>query len=272
MRVQVDLTSHLAGTPSIVQVEMDPQPNTTGQVVINGKYALPIVKGVEFPVTDASYVLPIDGGDVSSISFAHLLAMYPMFGTIYHNPLLTSTHVADLDLTATFKQYYPPAVDPVFLPTRAQTGRTFTLPEPGQMPTHTAILSQNLNTTPPHPGVLITQEINIGPYTLDDLGNPVGADEFLVYWKLYDFSVSDDINAEYGAAAGINAPAQRMVQEMDQEPTGFSVYISPDNGDHYCEVGLLEPVAFCSKTTKFRLAFTNTTRDKIFLANFAVLF
>lgn len=272
MRVQVDLSSHLGGTPSIVQVEMDPQPGADGAVVINGKYTLPIVKGVEFPIDSTSYILPINGGDVSSVSFAHLLASYPMFGTIYFNPLLTATSVDGLDLTATFKQYFPPAPDPVFFPTRAQTGRSSLLPEPGQMPTHTALLPANNLVTPSRPGVLISKEIDIGPYTLDDLGNPVGADEFLLYWKILDFSVTDDVSSSFGATAGLNTPAQRSVLEVDQEPSGFSAYISPDDGDHWCEAGLLEPVAFCAKTTKIRLAFTSTARSKIFLASFAVLF
>lgn len=272
MRVLVDLKSHVLGSPSIVQVEQDPQLGVAGQIVINGKYALPIMKDVEFPIDETSYILPVDGGDVSSISFAHLLAMYPMFGTVYYNPLLTATDVTELDLTATFKQYYPPDPIPVFLPTRAQTGRSNLLPNSGQLPTHTAILAANNTVTPPHPGMLITKEIDIGPYTLDSLGIPVGADEFMLYWKINSFWISEDISASFGLNAGTNSPAQRFIQEIDQEPSDFSAYISPDDGDHWSAAGLLEPISFGTKTTKIRLAFTNTARSKVFLAAFAVLF
>jgi hypothetical protein len=284
MRAVVDLFSHMTSTPLIVQVEQTPAAGSNSATTINGKYLLPIVKGAEFPIDSNSYVLDVggdvDGGDISSISYAYLLAMYPQFEHVYFNPLLTAAHVGELDLTTTFKEmnaappYGPsPPNDPIYYQVRAQTGRA--VGDAGQMPTHTALLPINNSLTPgsyPRPGLMITDEIDIGPYTLDSLGNPVGADQFLLYWKLYDFSVSSDVAADVGALAGHNDPAIRTVLETDQEPTGFSAYISPDNGDHWCEVGLLEPVAFCSKTTKVRLAFMNTSSSKVYIATYGVLF
>lgn len=265
MRVLVDLRSHVSGAPEITQVEQIP--NAGDGVAINGKYVLPIVPGAEFPIDAASYVLDgggdVDGEDVSSISFAHLLASYPQFGNIYFNPLLTAGHVGELDLA--FTTFHDP-VTGVDTPVRCQTGRDALL-NAGQMPTHTALLAQNDTGTNARPGLIVTDEIDISPYT-----GGVGADEFMIYWKLLDFSVSEDVRSDYGTTSGQNTPAFRQVYETDQEPSGFSVYITPDNGDHWCEVGLLEPVAFCAKTTGFRVAFRNENDYKIFLAHFAVLF
>jgi len=264
MRVLVDLSSHVAGVPAITQVERVPDPSVL--VPINGKYVLPVVPGAEFPITMSSYILDgagdVDGGDVSSISFAHLLASYPQFGRIYFNPLLTAANVGELDVTFSFS-------DPVTaadITPRLQTGRDALL-NAGQMPTHTALLPQNNLTTPVRPGLLVTDEIDISAYT-----GGVGADEFMVYWSLLGFTTSEDVCSDYGVTVGTNSPAIRYVQEVDQEPTGLSVYITPDNGSHWCEVGMLEPVAFCAKTTKFRVAFRNASSNKVYLANFAVLF
>lgn len=290
MRILVDLASHLSaplgGTPLITQVEQDPPTNVAGQTAINGRYSIPVPKGVSFPVDTSSYVLDgaglNDGGDVVSQAFAHLLAAYPMYGNIYFNPLLTSLDVDELDLTATFKDSTDPN-NPAYLPTRAQTGRAAG-PAAGNMPTHTAILAANtaapndpgtfvlIGGTPSHPGILVTDEIDIGPYTLDAYGNVVGTDDFVVYWKLYGFDVTQDVATDYGAFAGQNDPALRYILETDQEPPGFRVYISPDNGANWCETGLLEPVSFGAKTTSIRLAFRNDGAAKVYLAQFAVLF
>lgn len=292
MRVLVDLKSHVVAIqsgqgqqPDITQVEQVPE--IGDPTPINGRYVMPVIRGIDFPVDSSTYVLntqgQVDGGDIASITYSHLLSMFPMFGNVYFNPLLTPEHVDELDFTKTFKEVNLPPPDgpsppkqPVYFPVRVQSGRepisqSQTL-DPGQMPTHTALLAQNNRVKPPRPGMLITNEIDIGPYTLDGNGNQVGADDFMLYWKLYDFQVSADIAADYGVHAGQNDPAIRSIVEVDQEPTGFSAYISPDDGANWCEVGLLEPVAFCSKTTKIRVAFKNTGSAKVFIATFGVLF
>ena len=282
MRILVDLKTHLEGTPSITQVEKVPPQGVAGRTPINGRYAIPIIRGIDFPVDETSYVLDgagnVDGGDVSSISYAHLLAIYPQYGNIYLNPLLTADHVDELDLEATFKEvnlpppYGPsPPEEPVYYPVRMQTGRGPGAGE-GQMPTHTAVLAENETMLPPRPGMLITDNIDIGPYTLDEHGVPVGADEFMVYWKLYGFQVSEDVASDYGATRGHNDPAIRYIEEVDQEPTDLHVFISIDDGANWCEVGLLEPIAFCDRSTQFRLAFMNRGSQKLYLATFAAMF
>lgn len=275
MRVLADLKSLFTASPLVVQVEKDAPVGSAGQTAINGKFVIPVPPGSDFPISETSYVLngggDIDGGDISSEAMAHLLARYPNFGNIYFNPLITDDHVGELDLTATFAD--PGVLPATAYPTRAQTGRAPGGPESsGQMPNNTAILAQNDFVAPPRPGVLITDAIDIGPYTLDALGNPVGADEFLVWWKLYDFTVSDDVVSSHGATAGLNTPAIRYLQEVDQEPADLEVYISTDGGAAWHQAGMLEPVAFCNKTTSIRLAFINRGAVRLYLTTFAVLF
>jgi len=275
MRILVDLRTHLDGDPQITQVEKVPVLGSDGARAVNGKYIIPTIPGADFRIDSTDYVLntgAIDGGDVSSIAHAHLLAMYPMFGHIYFNPLLTDDHVGELDLTATFKEvnlappYGPsPPEEPVYFPTRAQTGRTAA--PAGQMPMATAVMAQNDTMAPERPGILISDAIDISSYT-----GGVGADQFMLYWKLYGFTVTDDVVAEYGALAGTNTPALRQVLEVDQEPSGFLAYISTDDGVNWSEAGLLEPVTFVSPSTEFRVAFKNTSSDKVYLCTFAVLF
>lgn len=268
MQILVDLTSHLTtATPDIVQV--DRAPVAPAGMALNGKYLLPIPLGLEVPVISASYVLPIDGGDLMSQAFGRMLAAYSMFENVYFNPLLTAVDLADIDLAATFKDSEPPfnpPAAPQYFPTRCQIGRPGGGPTAGQMPTHTAVLPNNDTVTPNHPGVLVTQDIDISAYT-----GAVGTDEFCVFWSLFAFSTSEDINTSVGGVT--NTPAIRVYTEADQEPTGFSVYLSADGGLSWCgPLGLLEPVALWHATTSFRLAFVNRSRAKIYLASFAVLF
>jgi len=269
MRILVDLGSHITGDPQITQVERVPPIGVEGQTAINGKYLIPVTPGANVKVDTSSYVLDgggeIDGGDVASQSYAWLLAMFPQFENIYFNPLLTEDHVLELDFTQGWNTF----------PTRAQTGRETGAPSgfvEGQAPNMTAILPVNDSMTPSRPGVLVTDLIDIGPFTLDAGGDPVGTDEFLIYWKLYDFTTTHDVYAEDGALVGSNTPAIKYALEVDQEPADFEVYFSPDDGVHWIQVGLLEPVAFCEKTTSFRLAFVNHSSTKVYLATFGVLF
>jgi hypothetical protein len=268
MRILADLGSLITtGNPRIIQVERTPEDGVAGGTNINGKFAISVVKGVEFPIDAASKILEagdVDGKDVSSISYAHLLAMYPLLNNIYFNPLLTAANVDEIDFTAFFRDITTNPPNVYMFPVRVQTGRpaAFAIAGPaGQMPTQTAILPANVTTTPDRPGVLVTKEIDLSTYM------PDGADNFLVYWKLYGFTTTHDV-----AHGTTNDPSIRTITESDQEPDDFKVYLSTDNGVTWCEAGLLEPVGFCDKSKKIRLAFVNRGTSKVFLATYAVLF
>jgi hypothetical protein len=94
----------------------------------------------------------------------------------------------------------------------------------------------------------------------------------MVYWKLYKFTVTEDVAADAGALAGQNSPAQRMIEEVDPETSGFSVHLSPDQGATWQQTHLLEPISLCDKTMSVLLAFRNNTSEKLFLASYALMF
>lgn len=285
MRILADLRDLVLNphVPAISEVQKTPDGGEAGRTAINGRFAIPVLRGAEFPVDESSYVQPVDGSDVSSIAWAHILSAYPMYTNAIFCPLLTPADLLDLDLTAQFKNMVGvnPDDPPVYYPTRAQVGR-----EPGGgeglAPMMVAILPLNEAVTPFRPGVLITREFDLPanpmtPWVLQE------ADNFLIYWKIYGFDVTHDLAADSGGAPG-NEPSVRYLKEIEQEGFGErfgnGVFFSPDNGANWYEVGLLEPLHLCKPTSKFRLAFLNGRSDsapdgtmgKVYLATFGVLF
>lgn len=270
MRVIADLASFLSGTPKLVQA--GPEPDLGVRIPVNGQYVIPIPPGVTIPVGPTSYTpapgSDSDGGDVASQGYAGLLAAYPQFGHVYFNPLLTVGNVGELSSTAVFKD---PGTANLFTP-RFQTGRSAAGPT-GQMPGHTALLAANAAVTPTRPGLIVSNLIDIGALTADCDGNLVGTDQFMLYWKLHGFATTEDIASDSGAfPVGTNSPAFRHLIEVDQEFSGFTAYLSPDDGATWCATGLLEPLSFAAKTKKIRVAFVNTTASKVYLSSFGVMF
>jgi len=283
MRLLVDLRSHLSTpvpAPLIIQAQRVPVDGVDGQVAVNGKYVIPMPLDADFPVTVDDHILDATGDiDATSLvteGYASLLAQYPQYANIYFNPLLTSDNVKELVLDNSFwftdrsgPAPTPPATYPVHY-TRIQTGREEGVAGDGQMPTHTALLANNTTlASGDRPGILLSYEIDID---LATGGLGAGADEFMLYWRLYEFTVTEDIAADAGLLSGQNSPALRYLKETDDEPSGFSAYISTDDGSTWCAASLLEPVAFVATSTLIRIAFRNDTTDKIFLAAFAMMF
>jgi len=275
--IHADLTNlttiPVPGPPSILQVTSAPALSARGYIQ-NGKFVIPTPLDLDFVVDSTSYVLDgagqIDGGDVSSQGFALLLARYPQYEHIYFNPLLIPANLDELVLDQSYG--FTPAGGANTFYARCQAGRPGAL-DFGQMPNAVAVLPVNSTVTPPRPGLLLTEEIDISSYTLDCDGNPQGATEFLVYWKLLTVSETHDMaGAVEGLGAGENSPALRYVGVADDEPAGWAVWLTTDNGLTWCETHLLEPVSMCVRGTKFRLAFQNTSSVKRYLAHFAVLF
>jgi hypothetical protein len=258
MRILADLASN-----DILQVEKTPP--VGDPVPINGKYVVDVPEGAPVQVDANSYILNggvVDAGSVVTHAFAGLLAQFPQYDNIVFNPLVIADDVNDLDLTASFME--PPDT----WATRAQVGRGSVDPQEGLAPNSTAILPVNTaGSGSNRPGMLITDTIDISAAT-----SGAGAREFVVYWRLYSFTTSDDVMSDYGATAGLNDPAIRSISEADQEPTDFQVYLSLDDGAVYFPVGRLEPIAFCVPGTSLRLAFRNDSASKIYLGNYALLF
>ena len=242
---------------SIVQVEKTPE---VGDVrPANGRFYVPVPEMVSVDVDTASYVLPVDGGDVSSLAYQALLVTFPMYGQVVFNPLLTPADVTDLDLTAVFT--------PTGDVTRAIVGRGVGPLPLGIMPNVVGILPQNNKVAPPRPGLLVSDTIDIGPLT-----GGAGADEFMVAWHLYDFDTGEDITSGFGATAGKNDPAIRSITEADPEPAGFEVWLSHDDGANYIQMDRLVPTDFMVYGSLLRIAFRNTGSSLRLVAAYSILF
>lgn len=261
MRVSAELMKN-----NILQGEKIPE---IGEATpYNGKYAVEIPSFINVDMDEgqpcADYILPVDGGDLYSKIFTGLLATYPMYDNILFNPLLNESDMDDLDIEG---------VMPDGATTRAQYGRGLNQPpyhtttQVGTAPCSVALLPANKSVTPQRDGLLITTTMDITTQTAG-----AGAREFMVYWKIYQFECTHDINSDIGAFGVSNEPALRKIIEVDQEPSDLEVFLSVDDGANYFPIGRLEPTAFCVPGTKIKLAFRNTGDVKYYIASYAVMF
>lgn len=265
MRVLADLT-----TNSILQAGKTPDLGVA--VPVNGKYVVAIPDGSAVQVTRDSVILPTsDPNSIVAQAYAGLLAQLPQYESILYNPLLTDSDIDDLDLTGTI------TLGTDTFSTRVQTGRGTAGPlVSGNAPNSTALLPVNdtLGIGNDRPGCLITNTIDISPLLPPA---PPGecfipaANEFVLWWKLYDFQTSEDVRSSFGKFSGSNDPALREIIEVDQEPSGLEVYISSDDGQSWERANLLEPVSTCAGVS-LRVAFLNFSTSRLYLAAYAVIF
>ena len=276
MRAYIELSSHITALkspsvkPSITQVEMGNH-NLSDKTAVNGRYALAFPDGVSFEINSNSYVLPVDGNDLSSRGFAELLAKYPMFGHIHFNPILSDQDLLEFSANDAWIDPNVPAVNNY---PRFQTGRAASGVDDGNSPVSTALLSTNNTVTPSKPGLIVTDPIDISNF-VGTVSSGGGTDQFMVYWKIFSFQDSHDIlsrKAAFGKHGELNQATLKQMIEVDQEPADLSVYISIDNGITWFRVSRLQVISFCCKVDNFRLAFVNTGDEKVYLANYAVLF
>ena len=252
MRVVADIAS-----ANILQAEKSP---SVGDVsVLNGKFVVPIPEMVAVELDSTSYVLPVDGNDVTSLAMANLLVEFPMYTYIVFNPFLSATDMAAMDLTAVFT--------PTSDVTRAIVGRGAGPLSTGCLPNSVGVLEVNATVVPSRPGVLISDTIDIGPATA-----AVGADEFMVWWKIYEIQTTHDVTSSYGATAGQDDPALRQLVEVDQEPAGFEVWLSHDDGTNYTQMSRVTPTDFFTFGTLLRIAFVNNDPVRRYVASYAILF
>lgn len=263
MRALCDYT-----TNEILQVEKTPE--IGAPVPVNGKYVIPVPEGASVQVNSDTIILPSsDPGSVVAQSFAGLLAQFPQYDHVAFNPLIEDTDIEDLDLAAAT------TINGNDIIVRAQVGRGTGGPlVSGQAANTTAILPVNDGAVPARPGAVVTDTIDVGPFLPPP---PAGVceipavEEFVVWWKIYEFDVSHDIRSSFGLHSGVNAPALRQIVETDQEPAGLEVYLSTDDGQTWVRVNRMDPVCVCPGTD-VRLAFLNFSPAKLYLASYAILF
>lgn len=261
MRIYADINRLPDVGPEPESVIIQVAPTGSTPVPVNGKFYVDVPEGVAPPTISATSRL-LGPGNIVGTLFEGLLAKFPRYNFIHYNALLTSADVDGLDLTASFSDPGPPLTS---FSTRAQVGRGAGV-NGGLAPNSVAVLPLNSTTSPARPGVLITDTIDIS----GDV--PAGVNEFLVYWKIHQYTLSHDISAYDGPDAGANEASLKRLVEIDQEPAGFEVYLSANDGGGYSRVRRLMPCVVCDLGTNIRLAFLNTSPDKIYIANYAILY
>ena len=251
MRVVAELASNRL-------VRTQPDPSVGASTAMNGQFVVPVPEGAAVTLTPTSYLTPQNAGSVPGQAAAALLARYPMYANVAFNYLLEASDVAALDLSAT---------GPGGIITRAMVGRGAGL-STGIAPNSTVILPVNNSTGgPPRPGCLVTDTIDIGPVT-----GGAGAEEALLWWKVASFSTSEDTLHGFGPTVGANSPVIRSMSETSQTPAGFFVLVSNDDGATWFAAPRLTPVNLGVFDTRVRVAFVNTSANRVYLLGFAVLF
>ena len=262
MRIYADvnrLPDNPAAEGSSVIIQVAPSPPVGTLTPANGKFVVDIPDGVFPPRVDMNSRLINPVGDIVGGIYQGLLRAFPGYSNVVYNQLLTSADIDLLDPTATFPHDPGPPVHS--WDSRFQTG-TPTGATKGVAPGSVALLGENLHTTPPRPGVLITKNIDISAST-----GGLGAKNFVVYWKVYEMAVTDDV---MNYSTGTNTPAIKNLVEVDQNDV--EVFLSVNNGGGYTPVTRLSPTVTCDPGTDVRLAFVNHNSHKVYLAAYAILF
>lgn len=261
MRIYADvnrLPDLPANETSSVIIQVEPSPPLGSVTTINGKFVVDIPDEVTPPdITPASRLInpAIPANLVTDAIYQSLLRLFPAYQNIVYNQLLTSADIALLDAAATFPHLPGPPVQT--WSSRFQTGSGA-----GVAPMSVALLPENTAVAPPRPGLLITDTIDISVAT-----GGLGAKNFLVYWKVYEMTVTDDV-MDYTVV--INNPARKGLVEVDQNE--IDVFLSVNDGGGYTPVSRLLPCVTCDPGSDVRLAFVNHNPHKVYLTAYAVAF
>ena len=258
MRIYADINrlpnGPLEPESTIIQVSSTPDVGTL--TPINGKFVVDVPEGVTTPrVTEASRLIDTLSPDyIVGDIYDGLRRSFPGYPNVVFNQLLTSDDIAKLDAAAVLNLWS----------CRFQTGR-FTAAPKGIAPGGVSLLPENTTTAPTRPGLMITDTIDIGPLT-----GFLGASVFVLYWKIYRMSVTDDV-LDY-AIADSNSPALKNLIEIDQDE--IDVFLSTDDGVTYTTtpVERLTPRTV-PLGTLVRLAFVNHhPTNKVYVTAYAMIF
>lgn len=254
------------------------EPAVGGSTVVNGKYMLTTPPGVAVEVDDTSYLTPQNAGSIPGLIADDFLARNPMYDHRIAQFFLESTDIALLDLTIVANSpnagNVAAGTAPVLaagpLGPRCQIGRGAGPAPVGVAPNSVAILPANRN----HPvadtyGSIVLNTVDLTPF---NPGTP-GTDEVMVWWKVAEFTTTDDVIHGYNVTANTNTPSLRNFDEVAQAvPAGMKCYATVDDGVSWFEVLYMTPTDLVASGTNFRLAFINEGSTKHYLVGYIVLF
>lgn len=212
---------------------------------INGRYIIPIPDGAAVAITATDTPESVAVKAVSA-----LLVRYPMYEHAAYNYFLSAADMGGIDMDVTV-----PSPITSTKP-RCMVGRGSGSPSGVSLNT-VAIMPRNPNTVPTLPGLLVSNVIDISGTV------PAGTDEVLLWWQIASYTNSGDTPL---------APTARTITIGDQEPVGFSAYVSNDDGVTWYPADRLLPVDLVAAGADLRVAFVNTGSSRVYLLGFAVLY
>lgn len=237
------------------------------QMVIGGRFAIPLPAGVELPLDGSAHLFPRDGKDVTTSAFAELARQLPGVSGFYVNPLLSAADVAALDFDGVLVD---DSVRPsARLPARFGSGRE-PGPEGGMLGCSTFLPGVNSAVSPPRPGLVVTKPIDLRSNLPVCRGKVVYPARVRAYWQLQRLETTLDASSDVGAMRG-EVVGQKVMTELSHHPDGFAAYFSVD-GKSFCKVGLLDPIQPCDRLDRVVLAFRNDSPLRLHLVHYGLFF
>ncbi len=252
------------------------EPDVGDSTVVNGQYLIVTPPGTAISVDSTSYVIPQNAGSITGLVASELLIRFPMYDHVISNHFIEASDIAEVDVSAAAPQPTVATVTPTPPPwagsipsalgPRCQVGRGSS-PPLGSAAGSIKILPRNSARATPTYGSLVTAQTNITPL---NLANP-GTDNVMMWWEIARGSLTEDVMNGFGTTLGVNDPALRKIEKIDQEDPNFFVYVSVDNGSSWFRAEYLEPLDLITPGVNLRIAFLNTGPDPIYLLGFALL-
>lgn len=255
MRIYADI-NRVGSNPNDFVVQVAPTPRIGTQTNVNGKFFIDVPEGV--PVPDP---LPTSLTDLTDAIYDGLLSLYPRYGFIHYNPLLTGSDSGKLDPTAVFPYDFGPPLRTWSV--RSQLGRFGAPSDNGLAPNGVKLFAQNTTVVPARPGLVITDTIDISADV------PSGVTDVMLHWCLASHLLSADVMSY---VSGTNTPAMKSAEEVTQDPTSFEAYVSMDDGASYQLLRRMVPFTSMVAGTHLRLAFVNRGNTPITLVSYALMY
>jgi hypothetical protein len=255
MRIYADI-NRVGSNPNDFVVQVAPTPRIGTQTNVNGKFFIDVPEGV--PVPDP---LPTSLTDLTDAIYDGLLSLYPRYGFIHYNPLLTGSDSGKLDPTAVFPYDFGPPLRTWEV--RSQLGRFGAPSDNGLAPNGVKVFSQNSSVVPARPGLVVTDTIDISTDV------PAGVTDVMLHWCVTSHLLSADVMSY---VSGTNTPAMKSAEEVTQDPTSFEAYVSMDDGASYQLLRRMVPFTSMVAGTHLRLAFVNRGNTPITLVSYALMY